>query len=93
MKQVKHSESFDTGQCLEDLSKIHVTPRRFPVLDCLFCSTSVSISPFQSELTSVSDIKSPGWHRGTSAGNSLRPLQALQRGWTEVKLNSISSQF
>lgn len=54
---------------------------------------------FQSELMSVSDIKScasPGWHRDTSAGSSLRPFPCFTKGMcqvTKVKLNSLSSQF
>lgn len=44
---MKHSESFDMGQCSEDLSKIHVSPRRFPVFEFLFDQRQeMSISPF-----------------------------------------------
>ena len=47
VKQMKHSESFDMGQCSEDLPKIHVSPRRFPVLEFLFDQRhEMSISPF-----------------------------------------------
>ena len=44
---MKHSESFDMGQCSEDLSKIHVSPRWFPVCEFLFDQRhEMSISPF-----------------------------------------------